>query len=168
MRHRITLILFICLIGMFSYGCTTTYKVPISQLEHHYSTNFQSIDVPNISKIKEKGISSPPLRMPKEKIWESMIVVLMQKAPIVMASRESGLLVAPPYAIYAEEIDGVTLYVYFIDEMYNQSGKPEQVFIKIDPDDKQRYLETTLGQIETQLLANEKLKPNGNWNYLFN
>jgi hypothetical protein len=164
MLGRIVSFLTICASGILLSSCFGS--PPVTQLEDHYMSSFLLLKTPKVSEIKAKGKNLPILQAPMDEVWQSMVMVLMQTAPIVRVSKQNGLLVAPPFVLYAENQGGVKLYAYFMDEVYRGLIQSDEYAIKVDPQDTERYLDTILGQIVTQLQVENKLKPGGRWSYL--
>jgi hypothetical protein len=165
MLNQLAAYSFLCLTIASLCGCPSK-AILVSQLEAHYADRFSSLNMLKISEIKQKGINRSLKGSSIDKVWESMIIVIMQIAPIVKESKEDGFLIAPPYVLYLENQESIVLYVYFIDEMYKRADMPSEDAVKVEIDGKKRYLETTMGQIVTQLQADEKLQPGKPWSYL--
>ena len=163
------------LLIIFLTGCSTPKSkdhIPtpgsISQLENQYAKSFVSLRAPSESEIKKEGRKVTGIRRTFDDIWEAMLIVGMQQAPVVKILKEKGILVVPPLTYFANrEVGGrVVLYAYLMKDLYAEVNNPSKYFVKIHPDDSERILRTALGQIVSQLQADAKLNSDGQWSYL--
>lgn len=147
------------------FGCSTPPKV--SLLADHYNNKFTRLNLPTESEIKAKSLASHQMQSSYNTVWKSMVLVAMQYAPLIYAKKEQGVIVAPPYALYAEKQDGVIVYIHFMKELYNSAAESNKVAIPIRANTLNFYQRTILNQVQTQAESQKNVEPGGKWSYLF-
>jgi len=155
--------IFIFLCGFFA--CRSRMpEVAVSELDKLFANDFRDLRIPEVVKIKKMGEKKNFPYVNFNKVWESIILVLMQQGIIVKASKEEGIITAitvPPLTVFIEENNNiVTVYLYWMEELCRRIDKPQEILIKLTPEIKEQMTENFFGQLATQVYASQK------WKYL--
>ena len=169
MKHdkAIILVRLVTLFCLLAAGCAAPQgPLPTSRLESAYEAGFFSLPRPSTSEVKANGIASPVFQLPQNEAWQAALLVIMQRAPVVSASEQTGVILAPPYAVFLEKSPDIRLYVWFMDSLYKAANNPKKDVQKIKPEEIFDYENTLLQQFQAQLMASSNLKSGGKWSYL--
>jgi len=158
-------------------GCKATPKK--SKLENMYGNKFVGVnaELPYLSSnVKTIGMiksASPSYfreygAVKYEDVWNASMIVMTQKSAIIRASKEDGVIVALPYALYIEQGDSIIIYPYFDTDVYQLAEDPEKSIIEIDAKGIDFYLTLLMDEITTCLQLERKIGEEGQWTYLLN
>lgn len=135
------------------FGCGS--KVVKTKLDQLFEKNFEGLEVPEANEIKNDDVKEGFPYTTFDKVWDSSIIVLMQRGIIVRASRESGTILtitSPPLAIFVEKGDVITVY---LKRMYNLYEREHSMVENI------QIARTFFDKLATQVYAGQK------WKYLY-
>lgn len=94
-------------------------------------------------------------------IWDAVIVIALQRGPIIHINTKDGLLIVPPYAIHVMFADDVaTVSVDVREQPYEHTIWSDNIDVAWSSADRRRLVETFLYQVSTQVDAGKR------WHYL--
>lgn len=144
--------------------CGCAAPVIRTELDHLYEKNFDGFGVPEIIDIKKGGENKGFPYTTFDEVWDSAIIVLMQRGIIVNSSKDSGIITVittPPISIFVERGEVITIYLKWMDNLYRRSDKPGLATDKFDSYDKTKMANAFFDKLSTQVYAKEK------WKYLY-
>jgi len=113
-------------------GCAM--PVVKTRLDAYLEKNFEGFEVPETINIKAKGKSRDFPYVSFDQVWDSTLLVLMQKGIIARNSKNNGVIVTvptlsshPPFALFVEKGDIVRVYMMEMPGLLNLSDKPALV-----------------------------------------
>lgn len=143
------------------FGCAP--KAVKTELDQLFENDFEGLNVPAVTKIKEDGINKDFPYATFDEVWDSVITVLMQQRIIVRGSKETGTIVTvtgTPLVIFVEQAETVTVHVDCMCNLFKQADDPKAVIPKATLDFKEKTAKF-FDKVSTQVYADEK------WKYLF-
>lgn len=162
MLKKILLIFIVFVILPVFFGCAP--KVVKTQLDQLFENNFEGLTVPEVSKLKQDGISKSFPYASFDKVWDSTITVLMQQRIIVRGSKETGTIVTvtgTPLVIFVERAEPVSVYLDYMFSLYRAVDNPKAVTPQSKPDFKEKKAKDFFDKLATQVYADDK------WKYLY-
>jgi hypothetical protein len=136
-----------------------------TELDRLYATDFKAFEPPSVGTIKDEGQSKDFPETSFDRVWESALVVLMQKKLVVRGSKESGVIVSmtsPPIAVLVEHGDPVAVHATWLVYLYRDPKRPGKgVHLPGSELGKQKMAERFFDELSTQVYAESK------WPYLF-
>jgi len=139
-------------------------------IDYLLKNNFKGIEHVNIDWIKKESESKSYPYASFDQVWDSTIIILIQKGIIVKASKDKGIIVTitnPPSAILVEKNDIVTVYLKWIEDLYRQFNPSQDISYKSDRIEivkemvKKEKAKSFLDNLATQIYAGEK------WKYVY-
>ena len=127
---------------------------------------FYDFEMPDATKIKEKGEKREFVRKSFDEVWDSLIVVAMQKGIIIKISKEKGVVVIASHpfimSMLAERGNAIDVYARLdsIDEMASDTSEQKNVKLKLAPSIAEGHIKLFFEQLATEIYAAEK------WKYL--
>lgn len=165
-------------------SCSTKFNFTKTEIDQLFEIDFSSLDVPEISSIKTEGESRQYPYATFGEVWDSAIIVLMQKGIIARSLKDSGIIVSippqqikvepkpfrrlryhsfgePPLVVFIEKGEIVTVYLKWLENLYQPLDKSEKVVVGLTMKDKEKMADILLGKLATQLYVGQK------WKYLY-
>ena len=148
-------------------GCTSNKpkgKIIRTELDVLFAENFYSLKVPDNRWIKERSVSRSFPEATFEQVWDSAIIVFLQKGIVAHADKDKGTIViiyALPFMIFVEKNDIINVYLKWMDYLYRGYDEPEILTIKFKRYKKKAMAKDFLDQLATQIYSQEK------WKYLY-
>jgi hypothetical protein len=127
---------------------------PRPVLYEQYGRRFEAFHPPEVGVIRERG-SRVSLSQEEAEGWSrSALIVMMQKGPVVYLSRADNVLAAPPFVVLLEVREQeVSLYAYFMRELYQDAANPGSHVFPIDSRQAKTLSDLLLQEILTQIRA---------------
>ena len=126
-------------------------------LFEQYGHRFEAFHPPAAEIVRQRGCR---VRLSKEEAdnWSrSALIVMMQKGPVVYLSTSDNLLVAPPFVVLLEVREQeVSLYAYFMRELYQDAANPSLHVFPIDSQQAKTLSDLLLQEVLTQIRASLK------------
>jgi hypothetical protein len=151
------------LVASLSALVSCASKTAKTELDLLYESNFEGLSVPTAAEIKRQGEEKQFPHTTLDEVWDSAILVLMQRGVIARSQRDSLVVVsiaAPPAAIFMEEDEGVRVYIYWMQHLYRQVGKPDKMVVEFTPERTQEMTQALFDRLATQVYSGQK------WKYL--
>jgi len=139
--------------------CSSTAKASQKQphrpvLYEQYGQRFEVFRPPEVEIFRQRGSRVSLSRDEAEDCWRNILIVMMQKGPVVYLSRSDQVLAAPPYMVFLEVREQeVSLYVYFMRELYQDAATPGSRVFPIDLKQAKTLSDLLLQEILTQIRA---------------
>lgn len=157
---KITTILLVVLVVFSAFwGCAIK-----TELDKLFENNFEGLSLPAVTEIKERGISKRFPYATFDKVWDSVITVLIQQGIIVRISKATGTIVTvtdPPLIVFVERAEPTTVYLYCMCSLYRAVDSPKEVTPNMSPDFQKQTAKAFLDRLATQVYADDK------WKYLY-
>lgn len=137
---------------------------PATEIVRLVENNFQHLNVPPINTIKAGGVSKTYTDTNFENVWHATILVLMQEGILVRSSKEAGVIVAfrePPATILVERGQQVTVYLYWMEDVYKPLDGDEEAMIKFPPEEKEKLANNFFYKLTRQA------HPAARWKFLW-
>jgi hypothetical protein len=152
----------LCLTALPGCGKPPQRAIIATQLDRLFQKNFVQYKLPDVNKIMKNGRKKNFLNATYDDVWASIIKTIIQKGAIVRVSRETGVIVAVaehPFAIFVEQNLVVTVYLLWLDEMYQNAENPKIAYIDLlpHPYQKEEIITRLFDNVEAQLTVRKKL-----------
>lgn len=148
----------LCFLCLTIISCATPKTESKTDLDKFFERKIKQTDIPNIEKLKDSALSEKYPYISYDKIWDSIIKLMIQNGLIVHSSKNAGLIVAfadmqpsEPGQLRPKKYLAGTVYIYV------EKGEPIIVFLKADKPISKVFF----NQLTAQVYVEKK------WNYLF-
>jgi hypothetical protein len=186
-RHLSGGLMILVLIGAVG-GCVTTPELLPRQmrLESLFAEDFKGYQLPEPARVKQDGFSREYVQTSFDEVWNSAILVLIQRGIIVRASKDAGIIVRfdrLPRLMFAKEVtesyfllaaglpwvvlieergpQQVVVYAGWLEELYQSVDQPEMPLIRITSPTKKRLADVFFDLLAVQNFGKQQ------WQYLF-
>ena len=95
--------------------------ISATRLSDLYARRFETLDSPSADDIARRAEFRRIPPAPKRLVWDAVIVVMMQRGPVLSLSTETGILVAPPYAVQVSLGDEPKVAALVYSELFDRS-----------------------------------------------
>ena len=153
MRSSRALFLFLTILAACSSAAKASQKQPPRPvLYEQYGQRFEAFRPPEVEIFRQRGSRVSLSRDEAENCWRSVLIVMMQKGPVVYMSRSDQVLAAPPYVVFLDVREQeVRLYAYFMRELYQDATTPGSRVFPIDLRQAKTLSDLLLQEILTQI-----------------